>query len=69
MREERRAQNAKIEQEQKTWQMLEKGASTAKILSEVDLEGKNLAASLAQSLQETDANDGTENDGTEAEKG
>ena len=69
MREERRAQNAKIEQEQKTWQMLEKGASTAKILSEVDLEGKNLAASLAQSLQETDANVGTENDGTEAEKG
>lgn len=52
LREQRKAELAQKEQEQKTWQMLEKGASTAKTLSEVDLEGKNLASSLASSFAE-----------------
>ena len=52
LREARNAERAVQEQEQKAWQMLEKGASAAKALSEVDLEGKNLASSLAKTMQE-----------------
>lgn len=51
MREARRQEQAKIMQEQKAWEMLEKGVSTAKSLSEVDLQGKNMASALFADMQ------------------
>lgn len=52
IREQRRQEQARQQEEQKTWQLLEKGASTAKMLSEVDLEGKNFASALLGSMRE-----------------
>ena len=52
IREQRRREQAMQQEEQKTWQLLEKGASTAKMLSEVDLEGKNFASALLGAMRE-----------------
>lgn len=52
IREQRRREQAMQQEEQKTWQLLEKGASTAKMLSEVDLEGKNFASALLGTMRE-----------------
>ncbi len=57
IRNARKAELRMQEQEQKTWQLLEKGANTAKVLSEVDLEGKNLASSLAKSMEQMPGTD------------
>lgn len=51
LREVRRMETAQSMQEQKAWQILEKGTAMAKELSEVDLNSKNLAGSLVESLQ------------------
>lgn len=51
LRQQRKQEQTAAQNEQKMWQVLDKGTETAKKLSEVDLESENLAGTLLKSVQ------------------
>lgn len=51
LRQQRKQEQTAAQNEQKMWQVLDKGTETAKKLSEVDLESQNLAGMLLKSVQ------------------